>query len=293
MNNKNDKSKWYDFIILFFIICTILVSFSFYVILYYFPKFRYFFILQECFLKINVIKKYYEIIIMKIYFSLMKRIEIYYEHEILLQKSERTLNKENEENKENKENEINCFSPHGSLTSQIVFYDIGKNKLNNKITVKEFFEIPILNRILEILNFKRSDKKTIDGLLKNKESISISIGGIREGLLSNDKTEILYIKKRRGIFDLAIKTNTPLRPYYTFGLTSLYKNYIFGDFLFIPKKVKLTTYQGKSIIPKKNDTVEKLRKRYIKEVKRIFYKNRKKYFDKNGKSWKDKKLIIY
>jgi hypothetical protein len=273
----NKKEKWYDKLIMMFLLLFVIFLVFFYLLLFYFPKVRIFFIIQECVLCLPIIKKYFEKYLILIYFFIIKRVSIYFNHEFIYD-TKKLKNKKS----------INCFMPHGILGMPILFYDIETNKLQNKVLLKELFTNNILKKIMIPLKIIPSDKKKISNKIKNK-NISIYIGGARELFSTNPKTETLFIKKRKGIFKLAMKHNTPILPFYTFGITQLYDKYMIGDMLIFPKKVKLLTVCGKYITPKKDDTIKTIRKRYIQEVKRIFYKYRSIY----KKEWCDKKLIIY
>jgi hypothetical protein len=276
----NKKEKWYDKLIMMFLLLFVIILVFFYLLLFYFPKVRIFFIIQECVLGIPIIKKYFEKYLILIYFFIIKRVSIYFNHEF-------SYDTEKPNKLKNKKS-INCFMPHGICPLTMGFYDIEKNELQNKVLLKELFTNNILKKIMIPLKIIPSDKKKISNKIKNK-NISIYIGGAHEFFSTNPKTETLFIKKRKGIFKLAMKHNTPILPFYTFGITQLYDKYMIGDMLIFPKKVKLLTVCGKYITPRKDDTVRKIRKRYIREVKRIFYKYRSIY----KKEWCDKKLIIY
>ena len=258
---KKNKSRWYDKLIMMFLLLFVISLVFFYLLLFYFPKVRMFFIIQECLLGIPIIQKYFEKYLILIYFFIIERLSIYFEHEFIYD-----IEIKNKKS-------INCFMPHGILGMQILFYDIETNKLQNKVLLQDLFANNILKKIMKPLNMFPSNKNKISKKLKNK-NISIYVGGARELFSTNPKFETLFIKKRKGIFKLAIKHNTPLLPFYTFGITQLYDKYMIGDMLIFPKKVKLLTVCGKHITPKKGDTVKKIRKRYVREVKRIFYKYR-------------------
>jgi len=130
------------------------------------------------------------------------------------------------------------------------------------------------------MNCISSDKKSIINNLMNGNDISLYIGGAREYFATTNKKEIIYIKRRKGIFDICIKTQSILLPYYTFGITQLYHHHsflLFGYLLIFPHKVKLTTICGNPIIPIEGDTIDTLRARYIEEIERIYYKYNDKY----------------
>lgn len=167
-----------------------------------------------------------------------------------------------------------------------------------------FFMIPLLKDIIKILNAIPSDYTSIKETVK-KESISITIGGINEMAKTTNKQLELIIKKRKGIFKIALETGTPIVPILTYGenevftetdnefliwlneelynllkfrlpIPSLQSIRNWANLLFRPLDT-VHTYTGKPIYVQKieNPTekhIKRLRQIYIKRVRELFFK---------------------
>jgi len=165
-----------------------------------------------------------------------------------------------------------------------------------------FFNIPLLSTFIKYLNAIPSDYTTIKKTV-SKESISITVGGVDEMRRLKDKILELVIKKRKGIFKIALETGTPIVPILTYGENELFpesdNEFIqwFNNKLYeylklrisIPKFksfinwLKITnqplnpihTYTGRPIYVKKieNPTlshIQKLRNIYISRINELF-----------------------
>lgn len=198
---------------------------------------------------------------------------------------------------------IKCFMPHGvvpfgfSLYKSYLYdneFNVNYNYNNNNTMVVSnvMFRLPFVKQFVELNGAKDANKDTIMKILSSNKSPMIYIGGIPEIFLSNKNTEVLYIKKRKGIFNISIKTKTPLLPIYSFGITHAYdkiSNYpiYHGRFnTLFPYKIPILTIIGNPIYPGKGDTCETLKSKYIFEIQRLFNKNKHLY------NWHNKKLVI-
>ena len=165
-----------------------------------------------------------------------------------------------------------------------------------------FFSIPLVKDIIRFLNAIPSDygsiKKTVE-----KESISLTVGGIEEMGIIKNKCMELKIKQRKGIFKIALETGTPIVPVLTYGENEIfpetdntflicYNNWLYDMFkIRMPfpsfKSVKnwlrlsveplepIHTYTGRPIYVKKIDKptekhIKTLRNIYIKRLRELF-----------------------
>ena len=175
----------------------------------------------------------------------------------------------------------------------------------------QFFNFPLSYFCGKILNVIPSKYYEMENIIKNNKSLIVYLGGVRETFSASEKEEILYIKKRRGIFRIALENNIPLLPIYTFGITELYEKsniqliipFLFNDnkisWYFgkyntpFPMKKKLVSVVGKPIVYKKikntitENDITTLRNKYIKSVIKLFNTWKIKF-----PSYKDKILII-
>ena len=135
--------------------------------------------------------------------------------------------------------------------------------------------------------------------MKIKNQYVLFIGGAEEAKYSDLGNTNLIIKKRQGIFKLALQHNLTLIPCYTFGNNNIYKSYDFDIFnifyyfkkitgiwfprgIFIFNKIDYYTVFGKPIKPikkinYKNDDILYLQEKYIKHLVDCFDEN--KYLD--------------
>jgi 2-acylglycerol O-acyltransferase 2 len=168
---------------------------------------------------------------------------------------------------------------------------------NKVASLSMFHYIPILHDIASYFNNIPSDYQSIKRAVSSGHSVSIMLGGVREMLnIEPDKIKV-YVKNRKGIFKIAIETGKSIIPILTYGENKLFepvKNYytdLLNDFLHkwfgisIPFVTinslyrwyqlsyrpidTIHSYAGNPVVPHKYDTVESLRRRYIKELKRI------------------------
>lgn len=76
---------------------------------------------------------------------------------------------------------------------------------------------PFGKELLEYVSAIPSEYHAMKGVLENGESISVAVGGMRE-MLGND----YIVKRRRGIFKMALETGTPIIPVLSFGENKLF-----------------------------------------------------------------------
>lgn len=83
-------------------------------------------------------------------------------------------------------------------------------------------KIPFVSHFMNLIDFTSSSKSNIEFHLQQKESIGLWIGGVSEMITYHPNYDILYIKKRKGIFELAIQYGVPIIPTFTFGEVQTY-----------------------------------------------------------------------
>ena len=119
------------------------------------------------------------------------------------------------------------WSPHALMSISSVMYNIGICRHstympNHLVSIPLFHYVPVLSDVIRYFGIIPSDYHSIEKTLAKKESVSVLLGGVREMSMVEDFKIRLCIKKRRGIFRLALTTGTPLVPVLTFGENELF-----------------------------------------------------------------------
>jgi Diacylglycerol acyltransferase len=205
------------------------------------------------------------------------------------------------------EKSIRIWNPHGISAVSVGIHNgfrITDEKLTpSKIVTHTMVKyVPIFSDLLRQIHCIFSDFEEIKKTLQN-ESITIVIGGVDEMRRLKHKVIELVIKRRKGIFKLALETGTPIVPVLTYGEVELFpetddkflaylNKYLFDKFrislpfpsyeslknwanLAIRPLDPIFTYTGKPIYVKKieNPTqkhITALRNVYIKQVRELF-----------------------
>jgi 2-acylglycerol O-acyltransferase 2 len=214
---------------------------------------------------------------------------------------------------------IKCLMPHGIMPYTILCLWGDKDgetfhwKNNTFITTHQLYQFPFISHYAKTCQGIPSSYGEMENILENKKSLVVYPGGLREMFACSHKKEIVVIKKRKGIFYMALKKGVSLLPVYTFGITSLYERsgvtvtlpflfkndkdslaWYFGQYYTpFPRREKLLTVVGSPIPVEKKEKItlvdiELLRNRYITEVKRL-YKKWAPYYDV---LWRNRRLII-
>jgi 2-acylglycerol O-acyltransferase 2 len=204
----------------------------------------------------------------------------YFEHEIIYS-SEIDMKKQY----------IKCLMPHGVFPFTSLFLHKKDDVL---VTSRLLYKAPFLSHSLKTLNGIPALYDDMNRALQAKKSLLVYPGGVREIFKSSQ--ECIVIKKRKGIFRLALENGVPLLPIYTFGLSQIYKRsdisitfpylfknkkdtaaYYYGYYYTpFPFQKKLFSVVGKPIpVKKKKDVtlqdINSLRDIYIQEVKKLYY----------------------
>ena len=160
--------------------------------------------------------------------------------------------------------------------------------------------VPVLHDIASYFNNIPSDYQSIKQAIQSGHSVSIMLGGVREMMDIEPRKIKLHVKKRIGLFKIAIETGKPIIPILTYGENELFepaKNYytdILNNFLYSTFGISIPfvtfnslymwyqlsykpldiihSYTGKPIIPDKDETVDTLRNKYISSIKKLFRK---------------------
>ena len=199
---------------------------------------------------------------------------------------------------------IKCLMPHGIVPFTIgcLWGDPNEEdafgwKNNVQVTTHQFYQFPFISNYGKAMGIIPSDYNQMENVLKTKKSLTLYPGGIREMFACSHKKDVIVIKKRKGIFHLALKNGISLLPVYTFGITSLYErsgvkitipfffkndkdsvSWYYGKYCTpFPMRKKLITVVGNPVEVKKIENVtikdiDELRDRYITEIKTIYKK---------------------
>lgn len=209
------------------------------------------------------------------------------------------------------EKSINIWHPHGISGVTPVIHNgyritSSEYKPTKGVVHYGYFMLPFIRDIIPLLNAIPSDEYSIRDTLKS-ESISITLGGVDEMSRGSSRHLQLVIRKRRGIFKIALEMGIPLVPVLTYGEQEVFPEShleilkVYNDFLYHYFRFKLPfptiesilnwsrlsqtplepirTYTGKPVLTKKilNPTekqVKKLREVYIQRVRNLFNETR-------------------
>lgn len=121
---------------------------------------------------------------------------------------------------------IFVWHPHG-LFSCANFYHCASGQTDffqkTRSVVHSYMKyIPFSEEILSLYNTVFSDYESMKERIISAESIGVILGGATEILYTEPNTMKLHIKKKRGIFRLALTTGTPLVPVLVYGENELF-----------------------------------------------------------------------
>jgi len=205
------------------------------------------------------------------------------------------------------EKSINIWHPHGVSGVTPVIHNGYKitspeYKPTKGVVHYGYFMLPFIKDIIPLLNAIPSDEFSIRDTLQ-KESISITIGGIDEMSRVSPKDLQLIVQKRTGIFKIALELGIPLVPIITYGeqeifpesdlgILKCYNDFLYTHFRFrfpFPKLNSLlnwtrlsqmplepiVTHTGKPVRTKKilnpsSKQIKKLRDLYIQRLQELF-----------------------
>lgn len=108
-----------------------------------------------------------------------------------------------------------CMSHFFHIGTELTEWPIRKIKGVTRSSFQWLF--PFGNELFEYFNSVPNEYMTMKEELENGNSISVSVGGMRE-MLGDD----FIVKRRRGIFKMALETGTPIVPVLSFGEQKLF-----------------------------------------------------------------------
>ena len=213
---------------------------------------------------------------------------------------------------------IYLFHPHGLFTISHYLH-IGTHATdwedtNSKGTALHLlWWLPFGKEILEARRFVPSHYADMKRVLDHQQSLSVTLGGVREMPMTCDNKMILNIGKKRGIFKMALETGAPLVPVIVYGENEIYQqseNWLlhrinqfllrYNIYVPIPKwkscrswlslfqrplEHPVRTYVGPSIavtkkeIPTEEDIIA-LREQYFSELRGLYEATRPSSYDK-------------
>ena len=88
---------------------------------------------------------------------------------------------------------------------------------NHAVTLPFYHYFPVIGDIMRYLGSIPSDSGSITKTLRKGESVSVMLGGVREMLDAQGTHMKLYVRKRSGIFRIALESGKPLIPVLTYG----------------------------------------------------------------------------
>lgn len=96
---------------------------------------------------------------------------------------------------------------------------------NTLLTLSSNFMIPVYREYLLTCGLASVSKQSCEKLLRRGpgSAITIVIGGAQESLLSRPGTNDLVLKKRLGVFKIALREGADLVPIYSFGENDIYQ----------------------------------------------------------------------
>ena len=224
-----------------------------------------------------------------------KGISSFFDHEIIYTQDEKNYNFKNTQY-------IKCLMPHGIVPFTIwCLWGDNVNAFNyvdnTFVTATQLYEFPFISHYAKACHSIPSNYSDMENALKQKKSLIVYKGGLREMFSCSHKKDVIMIKKRKGIFYMALKNGVSLLPIYTFGITSLYErsgititlpfffkndtdslSWYYGKYNTpFPLKKKLLTVVGSPIyVSKKNIITDKdindLRNRYIIVIQNLYDK---------------------
>jgi len=211
---------------------------------------------------------------------------------------------------------IKCLSPHGIIPfSACCLYDKpGFEKSRNTFAAgHQLYNFPLLIQLLEFMQVIPVNYDLMKSSLALNNSLVLYPGGVREIFATDHRKEILAIKRRRGVFRMALETGTPMVPVYTFGMTVLHERsgvsvtlpFFFNNekdtiamyygkyYTLFPMRKRLVTVVGEVVPVEKTEAptegqIKTLRKKYKKAVRNLFEKWKRAY----DPEWSTRRLVF-
>ena len=122
---------------------------------------------------------------------------------------------------------IFCAVPHGVAPFGITAYPLWSKLWNDKLChwtcAPILLKLPLVGYFLRKVGYVPAKSKYIvETLTKKEENVGIILDGINGMFQTSSKQEKAYLKERKGIVKIALRSGAPLVPVYGFGHTALY-----------------------------------------------------------------------
>lgn len=201
---------------------------------------------------------------------------------------------------------IFAFHPHGRMfyayTMFSQLHEIWRVplKLNHgdlfQTAAGGFFNVPIARNWFYIIGIMPASKKDIVDKLRNKDHVTIAVGGVKEVCLgTQDHADFLYLRKRRGFLQIAMDEGAGVVPVYAFNENQMFKHdpkavlnfwhsvnkyvkigapFLRGMFhLPMPYRKELLLVFGDALFSKEGESIDEFHQRYIKSLRQLFDKH--------------------
>jgi hypothetical protein len=177
---------------------------------------------------------------------------------------------------------IYSIHPHGILSKGFIAFAHDKigNKLVRPAIHNVIFYLPFFREVSILNGYIPCTKERISQTLQKGYSVAILPGGIKELPIAPNNNDIIFIKNRKGIFEIAHQEQVPIVPVVVYGENELYYNLSFPFFgvkfplmvgrfplYWRPFDVELKYAFGKPIVG--SNSSEDLRSKYVEEIKEI------------------------
>lgn len=124
------------------------------------------------------------------------------------------------------ENYIYLYSPHALYAHGFLHLFGSFNRILEQPIVslvhRFFFLTPFLGDLFDNCGFMEGNYENLNQLLVQKRSIGFIPGGLEEAINTKQNRETIFIRKRKGIFELSIKHRTPIIPIMAIGESDFY-----------------------------------------------------------------------
>lgn len=169
-----------------------------------------------------------------------------------------------------------------------------------------FFNVPIARNWFYSIGVMPVTKKNIVTKLRNKDHVTIAVGGVREVCLGTDnEADSLYLKNRRGFLRIAMDEGAGVVPVYAFNENQLFKHdpkavlnfwqcvnkyvkigvpFMRGIWnLPMPYRKEILLVFGDALFAEEGESIEDFHGRYIDNLRQLFDKYVKYSPDPNHK----------
>ncbi|KAI9100411.1 diacylglycerol acyltransferase-domain-containing protein [Phlyctochytrium arcticum] len=209
-----------------------------------------------------------------------------------------------------------CMHPHGlichshfvNILTDVTGFDKLFPGIDRRIaTVNVSFYLPVIREIALMQGLISVEKKSLTYFLGKgpDKAVGIVVGGASESLECFEGTNRIVLRRRKGVFKLALETGASLVPVYGFGETSLWHQVrhpflhkvqckmhklwgftipiMYGRWgTIVPKKHRVTTVVGKPVKVTKiaNPTIEQidaLQAVYIQALEDLYHRHKDEY----------------